>query len=99
MLQTVEAGSPEDFIEGEPVLRGPQASGIEPHHTAASAALAADERGPLQNVEVLGYRGERHGVGLGDLADCLLAARDVAEDGTTGRVGEGVEDGVKSSRR
>ena len=95
LLKAVEAAAPEALVEGEPILGRTESVGVEVHHTAASAALAADERGALEDVEVLGYGGERDGVRLGDLADGFFAACDVAQDGAAGGVGQGVEDGVE----
>ena len=94
-LEAVEAGAPEAFVEGEPVLCCLKALGVEPDDSGGAAAFAFDERGALEDVEVLGDGGERHAVGLGDFAYSLLAAGDVAEDGAAGLVGEGVEDGVE----
>ena len=95
LLEAVERVLPEAFVEGEPVLCCLEAVGVEADDTGGAATIAADERGTLEDVEVLGDGGEGDGVGLGDLADGLLAAGDVAEDGAAGLVGEGVEDSVE----
>ena len=96
VLQAVEIGLPELLVEGEPVLRGLERLGVEADHAAGAAALALDEGGALEDVEVLGDGGEGDGVGLGELADGLLAADDVAEEGAAGGIGEGVEDRVEA---
>jgi len=94
-LQGVELLRPEGFVVGEPVLRCPEAMCIESDHTATSFAFAVDQVGALEDVEVLGDGGERHAVGLSDLADRLLAVGDVPQDGSAGGIGQGVEDGVE----
>ena len=97
-LEAIETAGPEVFVIGKPFLRCPETGGIEADHAATSFAFAADQFGAFEHVEVLGDGSERHAVGLGDLADCLLAAGNVAEDGAAGSVGQRVEDGIKCGR-
>jgi hypothetical protein len=95
VLQPVEVGLPEAFVEGDPCLGCLERFGIESDHAAGSFPLAANQRGALKHVEVLGDGGERHAVRLGEFADRPLVARDVAQDGAPGCVGERVEYGIE----
>ena len=59
----------------------------------APAHLAADQPGVLQRLDVLRGGGERHGEGLGELADGALAVGEFAQHPPARGVAEGVEDG------
>src|SRR5262249_44055760 len=56
----------------------------------------AHELGPLQHAHVLGGGGEGHPEGRGELAEVALAAGELPDDRTPGRVGQGVEDDIEA---
>lgn len=82
-LEYVELLVPEFVVEGQPLLGRPEGFGIESYDLKVAASLSCDELGGLQHFEVLGYGGQRHGVGLRDLADGLGLCGDVLKDGAT----------------
>lgn len=61
----------------------------------AAADLPSDETCGLENADVLGSGGQRHGAGRREVADAARAVRKLPQHGATGAVPEGVEDGVK----
>lgn len=60
-----------------------------------AVALAADERGALQHVEMLADRSQRHRVRSGQLAHRKLLLRDSVQQRSPRAIGQGMEDEVE----
>ena len=76
-------------------MRAGERSGVETAQMGAPAHLATDQPGVLQRLDVLRGRRERHGEGLGELADRSLAAGEFAQHAPARGVAERVKDGVQ----
>ena len=96
LCQSIQAGAPEWAVVGQPLVGFVKDGRVEADDLKAAAALAGDQLGCLEDFEVLGDGGQGESVGTGEVADGLFARRDIVEDGATGGVGEGVEDGIES---
>jgi hypothetical protein len=95
-VEAEERGLPALAVALGPVRDVLEGGGVEAAEVGAADDATADELGALEDADVLGGGGEGHFEGRGELAEILLVVGELAEDGATGRVGEGVEDAVES---
>ena len=72
----------------QPVGRVDQRPMDEPDPVFAAANLPADQARALQDAEVLGDRGKRNAIGLGDLGHPCRAGQELVDDGASRRVGD-----------
>ena len=79
----------------DPLGAGVQRPRIEPAGVHAPLHFAADQAGALEHLDVLGGAGERDVEGRGEFADRARLARQRLQHGPSGRVGEGLEEGVE----
>ena len=94
--EPLEARIPEAFVAAEPVIGALERARIDPAVMDASAYGAFHEAGPLEGLDVLRRRGQRHSVRRGELAYGLLAFGQPLEHGAPGVVAERTEDEVES---
>lgn len=94
--QSVQSAAPEGSIIGEPLVGIEEGRRVEADNLEAAAALAGDEFGGLEDLEVLGDGGKRERVGSGEVAHGFGPGGDIAEESAAGGIGERVEDGIES---
>jgi hypothetical protein len=93
-LKLVEAIQPEGLVMGDPIHQWSKASWLDPVESEATLAPFRHEACVAQGREVLRYGR------LGDIEpfrkvfDRRLPSRQTLEDGATGRISQGPEDGV-----
>jgi hypothetical protein len=95
VAEAIEAALPECASLGDPLLGGAQGSGSDGEGADTADFFGMDEAAGLQDLEVLDDRGERHGQGLGELADGRRAAGKAIDQGTPSGVGEGLEEAIE----
>lgn len=98
-FQAVKTGAPEAAVLVEPRLHSAQGLGIQFVKAVASFAMFADEVGATEKAQVFGDGGAGNGKGSGNLSGGLAAAAEEIEDGTAGRIGQGLEGGLGAARR
>src|ERR1700712_3617765 len=96
-VEDVEALGPEALVEAQPLVRAGERAGAEPAPVRAAAYLAPDQSGGFKCLDVFGGRGQRHGMGRGELGDRSLAAREFPQHGPPGGVPKRVECGIKDA--
>jgi hypothetical protein len=96
--EPIDARIPETFIVAEPVVGALERSRVDAHVMDASTHRPFHETRPLERLDVLGCRGERHSVWRGELADGLLALGEPLEHRSPSVVGECAENKVKPVR-
>ena len=94
-VEDVEARGPEALVEGQPLVRGLERSGVEATEMGASANLTLDQPRAFQDFDVLRSRSERHRKGLRKLADRPLARGEFDQHAPARRIAQRVEDGGK----
>src|SRR5262249_29566913 len=73
VCERVEAVGPEAAVARDPVVGGAQAGAAQAAARHAAVPAAVDEAGGLEDAQVLGDRGQRHGERRRQLADAVLA--------------------------
>src|SRR5438105_3681334 len=91
-----DARIPEAFVGAEPVVGALQRPRIDTAVVDASTHGAFHEAGPLQCLDVLRRRSERHPIWCRELADGPLPVAEPLEHGAPSRVAERPEDEVES---
>src|SRR5215210_5588859 len=93
--QPVDARIPEAFVVPEPVVGPLQRPRVAPAVVDASPHRPFHQAGPLEGLDVLRRRCQRHPVRCGELANRLLPLGESGEHGPAGVVAEGTEDEVE----
>jgi hypothetical protein len=94
--EPLDSRIPEAFVPAEPTIRALERTGIDAAVVNSSAHGALHESRPLQGLDVLRRRGERHPVWCRELANSLLALGEPLEHGAPRVVAERAEDEVES---
>jgi hypothetical protein len=94
-LQLVELLFPELPVVIEPGHGIAHRRGDQPAAPAASVATAHHQPGPLEDPEVLAYRGQGHPERRRQLADRALLVPQSPQQPAASRVGQGAEDGIE----
>src|SRR5262249_39756660 len=87
-VESIETFLPELSVVLHPVGDLAQRAGVELAGTPLRVAAARDEPGPLEDLEVLGDRGEAHVKRLRELRHRRLALHQALENGAPCRIGE-----------
>jgi hypothetical protein len=93
--QPVYARIPETFVVTEPVVGPLERPRVDAAIMDASPHRPFHQAGPLEGLDVLRRRSQRHPVGCGELADRLLPLGEPGEHGSAGVIAEGTEDEVE----
>jgi len=64
-----------------------------------SVTASAEESGPFQNAQMFRDRRQRHVVRAGEVGDATIAAGEMSEDVTTGRIGQSSESPIQRGTR
>lgn len=95
LLQSRETNVPEPLVAAEPLIGFGERLRIDAAVVCASAHGSLHEPGSLERLNVLRRRRQRHLVGLGKLANCVLARRQPLEHTAPSGVSERTEDKVE----
>src|SRR5438067_237580 len=93
-----DARIPEAFVAAEPVVGALERSRVDAAVVDAPAHRAVHEPGPLQRLDVLRGRGERHAIGRRELAHGVLTLGKTPEHRAPGVIAEGAENTVEPRR-
>ena len=93
--EAIELFGPETAIAFEPVRRVAERRGVDPAAAPLRFAVARDQTGALQHLQVLGDGRQGHLEGMGELADRGLAEGEAGQDGPPRRVGESGKGGAE----
>lgn len=94
-IESVESALPELAVARDPGGSFGQRRGLEAAATHPPVLLGLDEAGPLEDVDVLEDRRQRHGERPRELAHGGLGLREPDQDGPARRVGQSPERGVE----
>lgn len=98
-LETGELLVPEAAVEGNPLGGIAQRRRLQAAAADAAGLAGFDQPGVDQHAQVLGDRRQRHRMRLGERGHRLLAARQISEDGATGRIRQRRERVVERRRQ
>ena len=98
ILQGLQALGPVALVEVEPGGGGSERQGDQAAHVLTAGDRLLDQADPLEDLYMFGGGGQRHGEGLGQLADGQLAFGQAAEHGAAGSVGQSVKDRIEVRR-
>ena len=92
----IEAFGPEPLVAVEPFISFVHRRGAQPARHDAPALLPGDEARILEHVEMLQDRRQRHGKGLGEIADADgVALAEAGQQRPARRIGEGGKGAVE----
>ena len=90
--EPLDACIPESFVAAQPIVGPLERARVDAAVVDAAANRALHETGPLERLDVLGRRGERHAIRRRRLADRLFALGQPFEHGAPRVVAEGAKD-------
>jgi len=97
--QAIERSFPKFSIVFDPLGGLLERLRVQFHFMNTSVTASAEESGLFQNAQMFRDRRQRHVVWAGEVSDATIAAGEMSEDVTTGRIGQSSESPIQRGRR